>query len=230
MSRVLKHFVAALLSAGGVGSQCCAQRVDATLHVRFSDASPATTPQSPLVVWLAPLDTALPPARMSSMYKMVQKDKQFIPHLLVVPVGSSIEFPNLDPFFHNVFSLFNGRRFDLGLYQTGQSQVVRISREGVSYIFCNIHPEMGGIILSLATPYYIVAKTGDVVVRSLPPGSYKLSVWSEQATTESMNAAVRTVAVNAQASDLGTITLQPSRSMTSTHRNKYGEPYPSQTQ
>src|SRR5450756_301034 len=128
--------------------------------------------------------------------------------MLVVPVDSTVEFPNLDPFFHNVFSQFNGRRFDLGLYETGRSQAVKVPREGISYIFCNIHPEMGGIIVSLATPYYAVSKTGDVTIRSLPPGSYRLNLWSEHATADSLSAASKLIAVSPGSQDLGVVTLE----------------------
>src|SRR5246127_2367910 len=106
----------------------------------------------------------------------------FTPHLLVVPMGSQVEFPNQDPFFHNVFSLFNGKRFDLGLYESGTSRAVRFDREGVSYIFCNIHPEMGAVVLALNTPYYAVSgAAGMVTIHNVPPGSYRLHLWSEAA-------------------------------------------------
>ena len=72
-------------------------------------------------------------------YTLLQKNRTFIPHLQVIPAGSVVQFPNADPFFHNVFSLFNGKRFDLGLYEAGSSKSVTFPREGVSYIFCNIH-------------------------------------------------------------------------------------------
>src|SRR5579884_454193 len=73
---------------------------------------------------------------------LVQKNKTFLPHVLVIPPGSTVDFPNHDPFFHNVFSLFEGKRFDLGLYESGTSRSVKFDRTGVSYIFCNIHPQM----------------------------------------------------------------------------------------
>ena len=90
-------------------------------------------------------------------YRLLQKDKTFTPHLLVIPTGSSVDFPNLDPFYHNVFSLFNGKRFDLGLYESGSSRTVHFDHDGVSYIFCNIHPEMSAVIVTLSTPYFGVS-------------------------------------------------------------------------
>ena len=83
-----------------------------------------------------------------------QKNKTFEPHLLVVTKGSTVDFPNRDPWFHNVFSLFNGKRFDLGLYEAGTSRTVHFDREGISYIFCNIHPEMSAVVVVLASQYF----------------------------------------------------------------------------
>jgi hypothetical protein len=157
---------------------------------------------------------------------MVQKDKRFDPHLLVVPVGSMVEFPNRDPFFHNVFSLHNGKRFDLGLYETGSERGVRFDREGVSYIFCNIHPEMGAVILALSTPYYAVSRDGSIAILNVPPGKYMLNVWSEGATAESLNAARHPVTIPAEGANLGEISLAAAPSPVVHHANKFGQSYP----
>src|SRR5258708_1101818 len=112
------------------------------------------------VVWLKSVGKADSAQTSSpSHFTLLQKKRTFAPHLLVIPVGSTVSFPNDDPFFHNVFSLFNGKRFDLGLYEAGSSKDVVFSREGVSYIFCNIHPEMSAVILSLSTPYFTAGYT-----------------------------------------------------------------------
>jgi plastocyanin len=184
--------------------------------------------QSPTVAWLMPLgvNTGPAPPLQTHTYQMVQKDKMFDPHLLVVPVGSIVVFPNRDPFFHNVFSLFNGKRFDLGLYEAGSERSVRFDREGVSYIFCNIHPGMGAVILSLATPYYAVSREGTIAIPQVPPGKYLLNVWSEGATPESLNAARREVTVQAAAINLGTVSLVAAPSPITHHANKFGESYP----
>src|ERR1035438_1745365 len=103
------------------------------------------------VVWLTPVEGGGvqldPPPPAQTHARLVQKNKSFEPHLLVVPAGSMVEFPNRDPFFHNVFSLFEGKRFDLGLYEAGTTRTVRFDRPGISYIFCNIHPEMSAVII-----------------------------------------------------------------------------------
>src|SRR5580704_6736795 len=112
---------------------------------------------SKVVVWLTPLGTTPvppPPPQISPPHKLVQKDKSFHPSLLVIPAGSKVEFPNHDPFFHNVFSLFDGKRFDLGLYESGSTQFVQFDKPGISFIFCNIHAQMSAVVIALNTPYY----------------------------------------------------------------------------
>ena len=106
--------------------------------------------------------------------------------MLIIPVGSVVQFPNADPFFHNVFSLFDGKRFDLGLYEAGSTKSVTFSREGVSYIFCNIHPEMSGVILTLSTALYTKADAGGAFhLANVPAGDYEMhaSTLSGQAMT-----------------------------------------------
>ncbi len=113
------------------------------------------------VFWLTPLQQTPPtPFPPGQHYTLLQKNRMFKPHLLVIPVGGLVDFPNADPFFHNVFSLFDGKRFDLGLYEAGSTKSVTFSREGVSYIFCNIHPEMSAVILTLSTALYAKADAG----------------------------------------------------------------------
>jgi plastocyanin len=208
--------------------------VSGKILMRASSQSTGKKRQDPpstenVVVWLAPLKpgavTTMTPTHQTS-YRLVQKNKMFTPHLLVVPTGSQVEFPNRDPFFHNVFSLFNGRRFDLGLYESGTSRSVRFDREGVSYIFCNIHPEMGAVVLTLSTPYYgISGENGIVVLHNVPPGSYRLNVWSENGQPANPNESERIVQVSTEAVHLGDITLQAKADPLTNHKNKFGEDY-----
>jgi plastocyanin len=184
-----------------------------------------------VVVWLTPLQPDKRPAATGhpGPFRLVQKNKMFTPHLLVVPTGSSVEFPNQDPFFHNVFSLFNGKRFDLGLYESGTSRAVRFDREGVSYIFCNIHPEMGAVVLALSTPYWAVSNaSGEVEIPQVPPGDYRLHVWGETAETANPVEAERTVAVGSAPVRLTDIALQAATDPMAHHKNKFGEDYPAE--
>ena len=156
---------------------------------------------------------------------MTQKNKGFSPHLLVVPLGSTVEFPNLDPFFHNVFSQFNGKRFDLGLYEAGSTKGVRFDHEGVSYIFCNIHPEMGAVVITLSTPYYLSATSeGQFVLHSVPVGTYDLHVWAEGADARQLDGLTHRVHISPSQTDIGTIQLKISDTA-QPHKNKFGEDY-----
>ena len=192
---------------------------------RHQDAAGAAN----VVVWLSPLKPGgfapVIPVRQP-LYRLVQKDKMFTPHLLVVPTGSQVEFPNRDPFFHNVFSLFNGKRFDLGLYESGTSRSVRFDREGVSYIFCNIHPEMGAIVLALNTPYFgISGEDGVITLHNVAAGSYRLNVWSENGQLANSDVSQRLVQVSTEPVHLGDITLQATTDALAHHKNKFGDDY-----
>ncbi|HEY2858539.1 MAG TPA: hypothetical protein VGJ21_08990 [Terracidiphilus sp.] len=215
-----------------------AQGVDVTAHVSIQSKAPvgekkgamhnpAPSPAD-VVVWLTPLQPDVNPASMghAGPFRLVQKDKMFTPHLLVVPAGTSVEFPNQDPFFHNVFSLFNGKRFDLGLYESGTSRAVRFDREGISYIFCNIHPEMGAVVVSLKTPYWgISTAAGVVAIHDVPPGNYRMHVWSEVVRMANPVDAERTVQVGASPVRLGEIELEGVADPMERHKNKFGEDY-----
>jgi hypothetical protein len=149
----------------------------------------------------------------------------FQPHLLVVPLGSTVAFPNLDPFFHNVFSQFNGKRFDLGLYEAGSTKDVRFNHEGVSYIFCNIHPEMSAVIITLATPWYAsAAGSRAITLHNVPPGTYSLHVWAEGADTRLLESLTRTVHISAAQNDLGVIRISTGQEPPP-HKNKFGQDY-----
>lgn len=182
----------------------------------------------PVVVWLTPVgaDALLPAVLPHEPYRLIQKNKQFTPHVLVVPAGSSVEFPNLDPFFHNVFSLFNGKRFDLGLYEAGSRRSVRFDREGVSYIFCNIHPEMGAVVISLRTRWFAMTGAGDeATISQVPRGIYRLHLWAEDVTAEQLAAAERQVLVEDAPVQAGDIHLTASAHTMQGHQNKFGDAY-----
>ena len=179
------------------------------------------------VVWLNPVGEAsrIEPSH-PGRFTLVQKNKMFSPHLLVIPAGSIVFFPNADPFFHDVFSLFNGKRFDLGLYEAGTSKEVVFSREGVSYIFCNIHPEMSAVVVVLSTPSYATAGPGGAVsIRGVPVGEYELHVWVEGSTQPELDRLMRRVRIAEGSGDLGVIDASGAPSKPASHLNKFGQPY-----
>lgn len=198
---------------------------EVTASVRVSGANGGDPTGA--VVSLTPVDPAQREALKEAPVHatLVQKNKTFSPHVLVIPPGSTVDFPNHDPFFHNVFSLFEGKRFDLGLYESGASRSVKFDRTGVSYIFCNIHPQMNAIVISLDTPYYaIVGSSGEAKIANVQPGEYLMQVWAEGLTREQMDKLSRRVTVNDAPVKLGVLEI-PSTETLAQHKNKYGRTY-----
>ena len=213
-----------LLPSAAVRSQAADADVHAQLLMGKTSRAQRT---AAAVIWLKPTDdTPSAPFVSSQPYTLLQKNRTFKPHLLVVPVGSVVRFPNADPFFHNVFSLFDGKRFDLGLYEAGSTKSVTFSREGVSYIFCNIHPEMSAVILSLSTRLFDVADSaGTFKLGDVPAGEYEMHVWVEGITQPVLNNLTRRVHVNSGNTDLGKIELPAGVHPATSHENMYGQPY-----
>jgi len=178
---------------------------------------------SNVVLWLTPLAGEIPPVEPKRV-RLTQHNKQFEPHLLVIPVGSTVDFPNEDPFFHNVFSLYKGKRFDLGLYEAGTSRAVKFDKPGVSFIFCNIHPEMSAVIVAMPTPYYGVSNaSGDVTISGVPPGRYRVETWYERSSSEVLAASAREVTIPSES----TLALRIRQTVEGpvAHKNKFGKDY-----
>ncbi len=205
---------------------CFAQSVTVTGRVATYGGSSAASPSA--VVWLVPITQSAgePPLAQPAHEVLRQKNKSFEPHLLVVTKGSLVDFPNLDPWFHNVFSLFNGKKFDLGLYEAGSSRTVHFDRAGVSYIFCNIHPEMSAVVVVVSSPYFTqVNRSGDFSIPSVPPGRYTLHVWSENALPETLDGLSRQVELGGTTQSVGTLRVRESDTAKTQHKNKYGRDY-----
>jgi plastocyanin len=179
-----------------------------------------------VVVWLSPVGTGprVAPSAKQPL-RLAQHNKSFEPHVLVVPVGSVVQFPNRDPFFHNVFSLFEGKRFDLGLYEAGSVRNVSFDRPGISYIFCNIHAEMSAVVIALDTPYFGISNAkGEIVIPNVPVGRYSMKTWYETAPTETLEAMSREIKVTESSSTLGVLPISAGPATTA-HKNKYGMDY-----
>jgi plastocyanin len=216
---------ALLLCAGAAG----AQGVTATARVSLSSGGKGGKGSADVVLWLDPIGTSPSPAEMAAAFpahpQLVQRDKMFHPHLLIVPVGAVVEFPNRDPFFHNVFSLYEGKRFDLGLYEAGSSRRVVFDKPGVSYIFCDIHAEMSAVVIALATPYYGISdQHGQIAISHVPSGRYKMHLWYEAALPEQLTAMTREIEISDGDSRLGVFRLTQA-AVSQTHKNKYGKDY-----
>lgn len=224
-----------LLLVGALAARIGSPAQGLTVTGRVTLLAPASrgksVDNSNVVVFLTPLAGAseFPPDRLESTphrFQLVQKNKRFVPHLLIVPVGAVVEFPNHDPFFHNVFSLFEGRRFDLGLYEGGATRAITFNKPGVSYIFCNIHPEMSAVIIALEYPYYAVSNAvGELTISSVPAGRYQLNVWHERCLPEALKSLSREVAFSPGSTSIGEVRLAESGDLLTKHKNMYGRDY-----
>jgi hypothetical protein len=117
---------------------------------------------------------------------MDQKNETFVPHVLAITVGTTVDFPNSDDKYHNVFSLRGPRPFDLGRYAAGRSKSVRFDRPGIVRVFCEIHSHMSAFILVFNHRYFAVtAADGRYQIGRVPAGRYTLVAWNEGAIRES---------------------------------------------
>jgi plastocyanin len=122
---------------------------------------------------------------------MDQRNETFVPHVLAITAGTTVEFPNSDRTYHNVFSLSKPRTFDLGRYAAGKSKSVRFDRPGIVRVFCDIHSHMNAFILVFSHPYFAMTDTENRYrIPGVPTGSYTVVVWNEGMIRESRRIAV----------------------------------------
>jgi hypothetical protein len=114
----------------------------------------------------------------SSRVVLDQRNLTFTPHVLAVRVGTTVEFPNNDKVFHNVFSFRDGKKFDLGMYPKGMSKRIVFDKPGLARLFCNIHPNMAAYVMAVDTPYFAVSnESGTFSIAGIPPGTYTYHAW-----------------------------------------------------
>jgi len=178
-------------------------------------------------VWLAPKNG---PAvdRHPGAVRMAQHHKQFEPHVLAIQVGTAVDFPNLDPIFHNAFSNIDGQPFDVGLYPPGTSRRVVFHKVGIVRVFCNIHESMNAVIVVEDTPWLAVSnESGAYSISDVPPGGYTLHVFYERATKQTLDSLVRSVEVGEGRTSLPSLQVSGTGYIPAPHKNKYGRDYPS---
>ena len=148
-------------------------------------------------------------------------DKTYAPHVVVVPLGSTVRFPNHDPFNHNVFSVSEPNQFDLGLYGRGEAKSHTFTNSGLVRVYCDVHPRMVAYVQVMANRYYAQpGSDGSFTIDNVPPGRYRLHVWHERIPTE----VVRDV--TAGGDSVVQIALNARGYHWEPHRNKYGRDYP----
>ena len=132
------------------------------------------------LVTLEPIGRTWKP-RKAKQRIMEQRERKFAPHLMLIPTGSTVQFPNFDTLFHNVFSTSTPNPFDLGLYRQGEARSVTFAKEGIVRIGCSIHSNMAATIVVIDAPHYVIpGGDGGFRFRALVPGKYKLRAWSER--------------------------------------------------
>jgi plastocyanin len=116
---------------------------------------------------------------------MDQRNETFVPHVLAITTGTTVDFPNSDKFYHNVFSLSKTRSFDLGRYAAGSSRPVRFDRPGIVRVFCDIHSHMNAFILVFGHPFFAMTTAdGRYRIENVPSGTYGVIAWNEGLSSE----------------------------------------------
>jgi plastocyanin len=167
----MRAIVIALTAVGWLVPAMSADGLDVRGSVRVNGR-----PQPNTVVWLeAPHGTRSPSA---ATIVLDQRNLNFYPHVLAVRVGTTVDFPNNDRVFHNVFSFRDGKKFDLGMYPIGTLRRVTFDKPGLSRLFCNIHPNMAAYVMAVDTPYFGVADgLGAFTIPAVPPATYTYRTW-----------------------------------------------------
>jgi plastocyanin len=143
-------------------------------------AAHRVTPRRAAVVYLDPAPRAAFDVSEEPRARMDQRNERFVPHVLAIVAGTTVDFPNSDPTYHNVFSLSKPRRFDLGRYAAGKSKSVRFDRPGIVRVFCDIHSHMSAFILVFSHRYFAVTDDeGRYRIDNVPPGTYSVVAWHE---------------------------------------------------
>ena len=173
------------------------------------------------VIWL---EAAAPGKMTPSRAETFTEGKQFLPRVSVVPVGSTMAFPNHDPFNHNVFSLSPEARFDLGLYGRGESKSAQFTRAGIVRVYCNVHPQMSAIVVVRDNPFFTQpGADGSFTLSEVPPGTYVLHAWHERG-----GETTRPVTVPASGLRNAALQLDARGYRFVQHLNKFGQPYTQQ--
>jgi len=173
----------------------------------------------PAIVYAEPIDAAA--LRAPRRVTLTQKNKTFQPRVLALPLGSTVDFPNNDGIYHNVFSLSGPQPFDLGLYRSGETRPRTFTAAGTYRVFCNIHPQMAAFIVVAPTAFTTVAAPDGRFTLELPPGRYRVTAMSERASPVSVE-----IASTPGASVAPDLVLDESAWVAAQHMNKFGKDYP----
>jgi plastocyanin len=176
---------------------------------------------SETLVWLDPVSVVK--ARKAESAQIVTRSKTLLPHIAVVPVGSTVRFPNEDPILHNLFSISAPNSFDLGLYRRNSGKSQKFDAPGVVNIYCNVHPGMSAVLHVMSSPYYGFADSaGNFTLADVPAGRYRLMAWNELGGSTQQPVEVT---ASGEVRGTTTVTLDGKSLRATQHLNKFGQPY-----
>ena len=170
------------------------------------------------LVWAEPIAARNPVKTPPATTEITTRGKMLLPHVLAVPTGSTVSFPNEDPISHNLFSLSAGNAFDLGLYRKGPGKTQKFDTPGVVNIYCNVHPNMSAVVHVMPTPYFAWADASGKYSIEVPPGKYRVVAWNEQGGQSEATVDVSTPTMVSLTLDSRNVRLKQ-------HLNKEGKPY-----
>ncbi|MEO8378517.1 MAG: hypothetical protein ABI779_02515 [Acidobacteriota bacterium] len=172
------------------------------------------------LVWLDALGRS--PKKPAAAFTMTTRSKAFLPHVMAIPAGSTVTFPNEDPIAHNLFSLTPGNTFDLGLYRRGSGKAHKFEASGAVNIYCNVHPNMSAVVHVMSTPYYGFSDAEGNYSFEVPAGRYRVTAWNEQGGSASSELDVR---ADGRIAGGTLLTIDGRNFRLSQHKNKTGQSY-----
>ena len=207
-----------MLLAAGVS----AGRVTGRIAILEKDNQPSPDLGDAVLYLESPASPSPATAAKPVTIEIAITDKTYAPHVVVVPVGSTVRFPNHDPFNHNVFSVSEPNTFDLGLYGRGEVKSQTFEHPGLVRVYCNVHPRMVAYVFVMENRFYAQpGSDGSFAIDNVPAGRYRLHVWHERIPSE----VVKDVAAGGAEPELQ-VALNARGYKWQPHRNKYGRNYP----
>ena len=165
------------------------------------------------------IKASIPQSELRKPYSIITKNKQFTPQAIAIPVGATVDFPNQDAIFHNIFSVSTPNQFDLGLYKGGSSKKQAFDSPGVVKVFCNVHPQMTATIVVVPTSFMVSTdKSGNFSFSNVPPGIYEIKVYADEGQ------AVQKIDIR-QNSIQVLLTVDGKNFKKIAHKNKFGKDY-----